>query len=148
MHPLDGRALVLWLPVVVDASRSSSLFSRQQWDDPSDNIPTTPEKCIDASFSTPGWGIVDPAIITVNGSSGGSTGDIRFLTVNPASGVVANCTAQNIELIDPPDVWHNCSIPDLYFNFNLETMDMRLKGSWSCEGSEYVRALPGGPNPQ
>lgn len=64
-------------------------------------------------------------------------GDIRFLTMNTATGVVANCTANNIEL-DPlvkggdVDYWHNCSIPNLFFQFDLTAFQLRLKGTWTC----------------
>ena len=111
---------------------------RQYWPEPEPNA-ITPEECIGTSFTNPTWGIYDPSLVAVNASSGGTHGDIRFLTVNSATGVSANCTAKDIDL-DPKgagalDAWHNCSIPNLFFQFSLESLDMRLKGSWKCGNS-------------
>ena len=137
-----ARFLFLGLLGLQVVASSPVLHSRQYWPDPTQAPIPSEEKCIEESFSSPKWGIYDPALITVNGSSGGSQGDIRFLTMNTATGVVANCTAKNIEL-DPKgpnaaDFWHNCSIPDLFFQFNLTSFDLRLKGTWSCGKSKYV----------
>jgi hypothetical protein len=121
-----------------DASIASFTHRRQYWPDP-ELTTRSPQECIKASFTNPTWGIYDPALVAVNSSSGGTQGDIRFLTVNSATGVSANCTAKDIDL-DPKgagalDLWHNCSLPGLFFQFNLETLDMRLKGTWRCENS-------------
>ncbi|KAK3312032.1 hypothetical protein B0H66DRAFT_585215 [Apodospora peruviana] len=120
-------------------SATPVLSPRQYWPDPTKEPIPTDAKCIEESFSNPRWGIYDPALITVNGSSGGSMGDIRFLTMNAATGVVANCTANNIELdpkgADALAVWHNCSIPNLFFQFGLTDFELRLKGTWSCGNS-------------
>lgn len=130
--------LLYTLALHSDASIASVAHRRQYWPDP--GLTTrSPQECIKASFTNPTWGIYDPALVAVNSSSGGTQGDIRFLTVNSATGVSANCTAKDIDL-DPKgasalNVWYNCSIPDLFFQFNLESLDMRLKGSWRCENS-------------
>jgi hypothetical protein len=117
---------------------AASIQRRQDWPDP-DPKTRTPEECTRASFTNPTWGIYDPNLVVVNSSSGGTQGDIRFLTVNSATGVSAECKAKDIDL-DPRgpaalETWHNCSIPNLAFQFNLETLDMRLKGSWLCDSS-------------
>ena len=119
---------------------AAGTISRRQYYEPDADLNArSPQECTRVSFTNPTWGIYDPALVAVNSSSGGTTGDIRFLTVNSATGVSANCTAKDIDL-DPKgagalDIWHNCSIPDLFFQFNLETLDMRLKGSWQCDNS-------------
>ncbi len=128
------------------AVSAASASQRQQYYYPgTESEVRTPEECTRASFTNPTWGIYDPALVAVNSSSGGTQGDIRFLTVNAATGVVANCTAKDIDL-DPKgpgalDIWHNCSFPNLFFQFNLESLDMRLKGSWQCGNSSRFVAL-------
>jgi hypothetical protein len=131
--------LVLGTLILELASCSAALLhGRQYWPD-SNPIVRTPQECNDISLTNPKWGIFGPVLVAVNSSSGGTQGDIGFLTVNSATGVAANCTAKNIELDpkepDAVDVWHNCGIPDLSFQFNLESLDMRLKGSWLCDNS-------------
>ncbi|KAK0634301.1 hypothetical protein B0T17DRAFT_649545 [Bombardia bombarda] len=142
MSLLSGLVSVFGL-LALRGSASTVISPRQYWPEPGTGAPTTPEQCVQESFSNPRWGIYNPAIVVVNGSSGGSQGDIRFLTVNPATGLVANCTANNIELDprdpDAADSWHNCSVPDLYFQFTMPTLDMRLKGSWSCGNSSKLK---------
>jgi hypothetical protein len=132
--------LLCTLPLHSDGAIASFAHRRQYWPDP-ELTARSPQECIKASFTNPTWGIYDPALVAVNSSSGGTQGDIRFLTVNSATGISANCTAKDIDL-DPKgasalDLWHNCSIPtgNLFFQFNLESLDMRLKGSWRCEDS-------------
>lgn len=131
--------LFLWtLALCPAAGFAASLQHRQYWPDPTPVI-RTPQECIEISLTYPRWSIFGPSLVAVNISSGGTQGDIRFLTLNSATGISANCTAQDIDL-DPKgpgalDVWHNCSIPDLSFQFTLETLEMRLKGSWQCDNS-------------
>jgi len=134
---------VLALCSVACAAASRAYGQRRQyWSDPEQHN-RSPEECIRTSFSNPTWTIFDPALVVVNSSSGGTQGDVRWLTVNSATGVSANCTAKDIDL-DPrgpgaSDIWQNCSIPNLFFQFNLETLDMRLKGSWRCgDASRFV----------
>ncbi|KAK3386838.1 hypothetical protein B0H63DRAFT_500485 [Podospora didyma] len=135
--------------LVLQVLGSPTAWRRQNWPDPTTGgPPRTSESCVEASLSDPKWGIYNPALVTVNGSSGGSMGDIRFLTINSASGVVANCTAYNIDL-DPRgegsrDLWHNCSIPNLQFQFNLEFLEMRLKGTWDCGNSSSLHFAANG----
>ncbi|KAM7189426.1 hypothetical protein V8F20_010156 [Naviculisporaceae sp. PSN 640] len=137
-----GRAAV-GAPAPSSLSPDLAIEPRQYWPDPTKDPIPTEEECLLQSFSSPNWGIYDPALITVNGSSDGSIGDIRFLTMNTATGVVANCTAKNIEL-DPKvkggdtELWHNCSIPNLFFQFDLTAFDLRLKGTWTCGTNKQV----------
>ena len=125
---------------------SSTLHNRQYYPgDPSEGGPVTPQSCTEASFTSPRWGIYNPTLVTVNGSSGGSQGDIRFLTVNSATNVSAACIARNIDL-DPKgpdalDIWHDCDIPNLKFQFNLTSFDMRLRGSWHCDNTTDALAF-------
>ncbi|KAK4210554.1 hypothetical protein QBC37DRAFT_442656 [Rhypophila decipiens] len=143
--------LGLLAEVVVSApatwSSGLSVQPRQYWPDPTKEPIPSEEECILESFSSPKWGIYDPALITVNGSSGGSMGDIRFLTMNTATGLVANCTANNIELdpkgLDALEFWHNCSVPNLFFQFNLTSFELRLKGTWTCGESKLRFAANG-----
>ena len=137
---------VLALCSVAYAAAVSSAYGqheRRQYSSDPDQHSRSPEECIRTSFSNPTWAIFDPALVVVNSSSGGTQGDVRWLTINSATGVSANCTAKDIDL-DPRgpgalDLWHNCSIPNLFFQFNLETLDMRLKGSWGCgDSSRFV----------
>ncbi|KAK3371055.1 hypothetical protein B0T24DRAFT_680181 [Lasiosphaeria ovina] len=120
---------------------NSGIRGRQYFPDPSGELASA-EVCIEASLTSPKWGIYNPALVTVNGSSGGSMGDIRFLTENTATRVVANCTAENIDLDPKGDdaltLWHNCSIPNLFFQFNLTTLDLRLQGTWQCGNSSKL----------
>ncbi|KAK3984317.1 hypothetical protein QBC44DRAFT_253153 [Cladorrhinum sp. PSN332] len=116
---------------------SGVLRPRQYWPDPdpNDTVPTpTPQECVEISFTEPAWGIYDPALTSINASSGGTQGDIRFLAINSATRVEASCKAQNIEL-DPTgaqlDVWHDCSIPNLQFQFILSLFEVKLRGTWS-----------------
>ncbi|KAK3343388.1 hypothetical protein B0T25DRAFT_614369 [Lasiosphaeria hispida] len=137
---LGSRALGVVL-LALQAAASPVILQRQYWPDPEAAAPTL-EKCLDRSFSNPGWGIYSPQLVTVNGSSGGTQGDIRFQAINSANGVTADCRAQNIEL-DPRTpaalaVWHNCSLPDLQFQFSLPTLDMNLRGSWVCDASSKL----------
>ncbi|KAK3938164.1 hypothetical protein QBC46DRAFT_265931 [Diplogelasinospora grovesii] len=140
-HLLCGLVVSLYV-AVLRVSATPARWLPRQYQDPLTTSKTSPQECLETSLTNPKWGIFDPALITVNGSNGGSHGDIRFLTVNSATGLVANCTANNIEL-DPkgPDalsMWHNCSVPNLFFQFNLTSMDMRLKGTWSCDNSSRL----------
>lgn len=128
------------------ASPGSAAFHRRQyWPDPDAAIPT-PEECIKTSLTNPTWGIYGPTLLVVNSSSDGTQGDVRFLTLNTATGISANCTAEDIEL-DPMgsealSIWHNCSVPDLYFQFSLTSFEMRLKGTWSCGGPSRSASVP------
>ncbi|KAK0705717.1 hypothetical protein B0H67DRAFT_497600 [Lasiosphaeris hirsuta] len=136
-----AAAAALVLALALATAASPVVLQRQYWPDPEAAVPTL-EKCLDRSFSNPGWSIYSPQLVTVNGSSGGSQGDIRFQAVNSANGVTAECRAQNIEL-DPktPEalaVWHNCSLPDLQFQFSLANLDMNFRGSWVCEASSKL----------
>ncbi|KAK3680822.1 hypothetical protein B0T22DRAFT_524142 [Podospora appendiculata] len=125
--------MLLLSSALVVGSLACHVSAQSYWDPSS---PISSANCIEDSFSSPRWGIYNPALVSVNGSSGGTLGDIRFLTVNSASGVVANCTANNIDLDPRPvGIWHNCSIPNLYFQFNLTTLDLKIKGSWTCDNS-------------
>ncbi len=137
MKPL-AEILLRGLALYSAACAASTGHRRQYWPEPEPNA-ITPEECIGTSFTNPTWGIYSPSLVAVNISSGGTQGDVRFLTVNSATGVSANCTAKDIDL-DPKgagalDLWHSCSIPNLFFQFNLESLDMRLKGSWQCDNS-------------
>ncbi|CCC07598.1 hypothetical protein SMACR_08151 [Sordaria macrospora] len=133
--------LLLGLSAFLSTAWSSSIIDNRQYypGDPSEGGPVTPQSCTETSFTSPRWGIYSPTLVTVNGSSGGSQGDIRFLTVNIATNVSAACIARNINL-DPkgPDalnIWHDCDIPNLKFQFNLTSFDMRLRGTWLCENT-------------
>ncbi|KAL1841802.1 hypothetical protein VTJ49DRAFT_6555 [Mycothermus thermophilus] len=123
---------------------AASIQRRQYWQ------PTpSPEECLDISLTNPTWGILGPTLVLVNASSGGTHGDIRFQTVNTATGESANCTARDIDLdLKGPsaqDVWHNCSSPDLFFQFSLETFEARLKGSWRCGNASSLLFTASGP---
>jgi hypothetical protein len=113
----------------------ASIQHRQYWPDP-DPVVRTPQECIEISLTYPRWSIFGPSLVVVNSSSGGTQGDIRFETLNMATGIGANCTARDIDLYPRGpgalDIWHNCSIPNLSFQFTLETLEMRLKGGWNC----------------
>lgn len=118
---------------------------RQYWPDPNP-IARTAEECLQISFTNPRWGIFGPSLVVVNSSSDGTQGDIQFSTVNSATGLAANCTARDIELHpkdpDAEEAWHNCSIPNLSFQFSLPSLEMRLRGSWQCDNSSrYGRLL-------
>lgn len=135
------RLLLLALGSFVSTAWSSPIVHNRQYypGDPSEGGPVTSQSCLEASFTSPRWGIYNPTLVTVNGSSGGSQGDIRFLTVNFATNVSAACIARNIDL-DPKgpdalDIWHDCDIPNLKFQFNLTSFDMRLRGSWVCDNT-------------
>ena len=125
---------------VVGASGVPPPVRPRQWyaPDPGNAQTPTPKECVEISFTEPAWGIYDPALTSVNASSGGTQGDIRFLAVNSATGVQATCRAQNIEL-DPTgpqlDVWQNCSVPGLQFQFILSLFEVKLRGTWSCDNS-------------
>ena len=131
--------------VLASPTKLDALETRQYYppDDPGKGI--TKESCIETSLTSPRWGIYSPTLVTVNGSSGGSQGDVQFGVVHHATGVEANCSAHNIEL-DPktPEdlaVWHNCSIPGLDFQFELNpNLDMRLRGSWKCDRADDAYA--------
>lgn len=133
---LAGRIIVA-APAPSSPSPVAVVQPRQYWPDPANDPIPTEEECLLESFSSPKWGIYGPSLVTVNGSSDGSIGDIRFLTKNTATGVAANCTAKNIEL-DPKvkggdtELWHNCNIPNLFFQFDLTAFELRLKGTWTC----------------
>lgn len=135
------RLLLLGLGAFVSTAWSSPIIHSRQYypGDPSVGGPVIPQSCTETSFTSPRWGIYNPTLVTVNGSSGGSQGDIRFLTVNFATNVSAACIAKNIDL-DPkgPDalnIWHDCEIPNLKFQFNLTSFDMRLRGFWTCDNT-------------
>jgi len=116
-------------------SASPTLRERQYSNDP-DAPPPTAAECLERSFTNPNYIILGPELTTVNGSSGGSQGDIGFLAFNTATHVMALCRARNIEL-DPKtrDEWHSCNVTGVQFQFNLTSFEMHLKGSWSCENS-------------
>lgn len=143
---MTGFVRLVWALALCPAACSlASIQYRQYWPDPTPVV-RTPEECVDISFTYPRWSIFGPSLVVVNSSSGGTQGDIRFLTLNSATGVSANCTAEDIDL-DPRgpgalDIWHNCSIPNLFFQFTLETLEMRLKGSWQCDNSSRCVILP------
>ncbi|KAK4183718.1 hypothetical protein QBC35DRAFT_86071 [Podospora australis] len=131
------------LAVVSSFSTSSSqparrqVQARQYYPDPIEGTPT-PEQCLTISFSEPSWAIYDPALRSVNASSGGHTGDIRFLTVNAATGLQAACRADNIEFQptgDELNVWHDCDVPGLQFQFLLDLFQVKLRGTWQCNST-------------
>ncbi|KAK4224380.1 hypothetical protein QBC38DRAFT_485585 [Podospora fimiseda] len=135
------KSLAIFLGVFTShVAASGVLRHRQYWPDPSSNdhnnndIPT-PQECIEISFTEPAWGIYDPALTSVNASSGGTQGDIRFLAINSATRVETTCRAQNIELDPTTDIWHNCSSSDLQFQFILSSFQLKLRGTWSCNSS-------------
>jgi hypothetical protein len=121
---------------------------RQYWPDPfPSDVRNTPEQCVEASLTNPSWDIYGPTLTSVNASDGGTIGDVQFQAYHHATGILANCTANNIEL-DPQahgpealSVWHNCSVPNLQFQFLLADFDMRLRGSWVCGNSSSTRSV-------
>ncbi|KAK4167482.1 hypothetical protein QBC43DRAFT_363416 [Cladorrhinum sp. PSN259] len=133
-----GLVLGVFASHVVVAASSGVMRPRQYWGPDNNSSTPTPQECVEISFTEPAWGIYDPALTSVNASSGGTQGDIRFLAINSATRVEAACRAQNIEL-EPTgaqlDAWHNCSIPDLQFQFILSSFEVKLRGSWSCDNS-------------
>ncbi len=145
---LVGLVPVVLVMLLAPAARGiptqqlSSLSPRQSWPDPEPRRPSE-RSCIERSFSNPGWHIFSPALVSVNASNDGTQGDLRFLAVNTATGISSNCSVRNIEL-DPRtpeqlDVWYDCNIPDLQFQFSLTDFEMRMRGSWVCkENSKYV----------
>jgi hypothetical protein len=116
---------------------SAAFIQNRQYSPDPDPKSSTPQQCIETSLTNPTWGIYNPSLVAVNSSSGGTQGDVRFLTINSATGVSASCTAKDIDLYPKGAaalaVWHNCTIPDLFFQFDLETLDMHLRGSWGCD---------------
>lgn len=131
-----GLVLLAGLGASAHASQAV-IEARQYYPDPVEGMPTA-EQCLTISLSSPAWSIYDPALLSVNASSGGTTGDIRFITVNAATGLEAPCRAQNIEFQptgDERNVWHNCSIPGLQFQFLLDLFQVKLRGTWQCGNS-------------
>lgn len=120
------------------ASTAASIQHRQWTPDPGSGV-RTPQQCTETSLTNPTWGIFSPALVAINSSSGGTQGDLRFLAVNSATGLTANCTATDINIYPKGAadlaIWQNCSMPDLFFQFDLETFEMRLSGSWQCDNS-------------
>ncbi|KAK0613220.1 hypothetical protein B0T14DRAFT_569296 [Immersiella caudata] len=129
-----GRCLTT-LVLALGASASPAIWGRQYSNDP-DARPTTPAECLEISLTNPNFIIMGPELTTVNGSSGGTQGDIGFLAFNTATHVVALCRAKNIEL-EPTtdDQWHNCNVTGLQFRFHLTSFQMHLKASWTCDNS-------------
>lgn len=132
---LGSQALTTATAIPATDSEPHAVWPRQ-YADP-EAPPPSVEACIDRSFSNPNWHVISPMLVTVNGSRGGTTGDLQFLAINMATGVTARCNQSNIEL-DPrgPDAltkWHGCNVTDLGFQFNLTSFEMRLRGSWVCE---------------
>lgn len=140
MTHLAGSRIILGFLVLATICSATSIHQRQYSPYPT-TIPT-PEECIDISLTRPSWRIYGSTLVVVNSSSGGTQGDVRVPMVNLATGLWANCTAEDIEL-DPKEpealsIWHNCSFPDLYFQFNLSSLEMRAKGSWTCDNSSRL----------
>ncbi|KAK3293735.1 uncharacterized protein B0H64DRAFT_326620 [Chaetomium fimeti] len=123
-----------------NASTAAFIQHRQYWPDPGAG-PNTPQQCTETSLTSPTWGIYSPSLVAINSSSGGTQGDIRFLTVNAASGLTAECAATDIDIYPKGaalNIWHNCSIPELFVQFDLESFEMRLRGSWQCDNSSSI----------
>ncbi|KAK4150235.1 hypothetical protein C8A00DRAFT_18217 [Chaetomidium leptoderma] len=140
--------LILCAFALHSAACSAASIQRRQYQPDSAGGPRTPQQCIEASLTNPTWDIYSPTLVVINGASDGTQGDIGFLAANSATGVSANCTAKDIDL-EPRGatalgVWHNCSIPDLSFQFDLETLDMRLRGSWLCDNSSSLVFMANG----
>ncbi|KAH6622517.1 hypothetical protein F5144DRAFT_537859 [Chaetomium tenue] len=122
-------------------STAATVQYRQYAPDPG-SAPQTPQQCTETSLTNPTWGVFSPALVAINSSSGGTQGDLRFLAINSATGLTANCSATDINIYPKGaadlSIWHNCSMPDLSFQFDLETFEMRLRGSWQCDNSSSL----------
>jgi hypothetical protein len=122
-------------------SFAAAVQGRQYWPEPEPTT-RTPEECLQISLTSPTWGIFSPTLVAVNSFSGATQGDIRFIAINSATGAEANCTATDVDFGpegSSNQTWHDCSIPDLSFQFTLDTLEMRLRGSWKCDNaSKFV----------
>jgi hypothetical protein len=137
--------VVLIFALHANASTAASIQRRQWAPDPGPGV-RTPQQCTETSLTNPTWGIFSPVLVAINSSSGGTQGDLRFSAVNSATGLTANCIATDINIYPKGAadlaIWHNCSMPDLVFQFDLESFEMRLRGSWQCDNSSRFAILP------
>ncbi|KAK5653394.1 hypothetical protein OQA88_8879 [Cercophora sp. LCS_1] len=127
---------------------ANALVTPRQYDPYPEDGPPSALQCIERSLTFPNWHIFGSTLVSVNGSSGGSTGDFKFLANNKATGEMAECKGKDIEL-DPKgpaslEVWHKCNDTRLEFQFNLTSFEMRLRGSWVCEESSPFLFSAGG----
>ena len=133
------RSWISFLLLGLGAAASAVVLPRQ-YDYPDDE-PLTAESCIRQSFSNPGWYILGPEVVVIDGLTGGSKGDLGFLALNRATRETARCVATNIDL-DPKgaaslDVWHGCNVTGIEFQFELngavlDDLELHVRGSWVC----------------
>jgi hypothetical protein len=119
--------------------RVSGGRAHRRQDSPLPPTITTPADCTEVSLSYPRWSILDPIYTTINRSAGGTVGDVKFAAFNFATGLISNCSVENIDLAgqqpETKSTWYNCSTPDISFQFNLTSHDLGLKETWLCDES-------------
>jgi hypothetical protein len=131
-----------WIPFLLLGFRvAASPVVARQYEYPEDE-PLTVDSCIRQSFSNPGWYILGPELVVIDGLTGGSKGDIGFLALNRATRETARCVAEDIEL-DPKgaaslDVWHSCNVTGIEFQFEINgaiigDLELHVRGSWVCQ---------------
>lgn len=122
--------MLLWLPVIgatLDGQR------RRQYDGPSGSD----IDCKEVSLSAPSWYIYDPTYTRHDASSGGTLGEAGFDVYNLATNESFRCYAPDLDLSLTGDesLWHNCSVPDAQFTFDLTDNLIGLKETWTCDNA-------------
>jgi hypothetical protein len=122
--------MLLWLPLI---GATLNVNRPRQYDAPSG----APIDCKQVSLTTPSWYIYDPRYTLHNFSTGGTQGDAGFGVYNVATNESFECYVRdiNLTLTGPESLWHNCSIPNAQFTFDLTAHVIGLEETWTCDNA-------------